>query len=179
MVMLPNSFISGVYQVALVVHDVEETMKSYTQQIGIGPWRVALLEPPRLTDTRVRGESVEYSFKYAVAWTGDTMWEIIEPVDGPSIYKEFLNDHGEGIHHILVQHEGLDFDTALEQFGKRGCPPAMEGRIGDIRFAYLESEGPLKTTLEIVDRPPGAAPVTPDYWYPAEQSDSGSLRQTT
>jgi hypothetical protein len=41
MIMLPNSFISGVYQVALVVHDVEETMKSYTNQFGIGPgeWR--------------------------------------------------------------------------------------------------------------------------------------------
>ncbi len=170
--MLPNGFISGVQQVALVVRDVEATIESYTKQAGIGPWRVALLEPPRLTAMRVRGESVEYSFKYAVAWTGDTMWEIIEPVDGPSIYKEFLNDHGEGVHHILVQHEGLDFDTALEQFGKRGCPPAMEGRIGDIRFAYLESEGPLKTTLEIIDRPPGAQPVTPDYWYPAKPEET-------
>jgi len=171
MTMLPNSLISGVHQVALVVRDVEATMRWYADEIGIGPWRVALLEPPRLTDMRVRGEPVEYSFKYAVAWTGDTMWEIIEPVDGPSIYKEFINDHGEGVHHILVKHDGLDFDTALEQFADRGCTPAMEGRIGDIRFAYLESEGPLKTTLEIIDRPPDAEPLTPDYWYPAEPTD--------
>ena len=171
MTMLQNSLVSGVFQVALVVRDVETTMKWYADEIGIGPWRVALLAPPRLTDMRVRGEPVEYSFTDAVAGTGNTMWEIIEPVDGPSIYKEFLEDHGEGGHHILVQHEGLDFDTALEQFGNRGCAPTMEGRIGDIRFAYLESEGPLKTTLEIIDRPPDAEPITPDYWYPAEPTD--------
>ena len=169
---MQNSLITGVYQGALVVRDVEATMKWYTDQLGIGPWRVALLEPPRLTDMRNRGESVDYSFKYAVAWTGETMWEIIEPVDGPSIYKEFLDEHGEGVHHILVQHEGVDFETALESFGRRDCPPAMEGRIGNIRFAYLESDGPLKTTLEIIDRPPDAEPITPDYWYPAEPADA-------
>ena len=63
MTILQNSLISGVFQVALVVRDVETTMKWYADEIGIGPWRVALLAPPRLTDMRVHGEPVEYSFK--------------------------------------------------------------------------------------------------------------------
>ena len=116
---------------------------------------------------RIRGEPIAYSMKLAVAWTGSTMWELIEPLDGPSIYKEFLDEHGEGVHHVLVQHEGLDFDDALARFGERGFPPLMEGRMGEIRFAYVESDGPLKTTLEIVHRPPGHTRLEPDYWYPA------------
>ena len=42
----------------------------------------------------------------------------------------------------------------------------MEGRFGEVQFAYVETEGPLKTVLEIVHRPPGFVRPEPDYWYP-------------
>ncbi len=165
--MSPSGFISEVVQVALVVHDLEATMEEYTKRLDMGPWRVILAEPPRLTEMRIRGEPAEYSMKIAVTWTGTTMWELIEPMDGPSIYKEFLDEHGEGLHHVLTLHEGLDFDAALARFTERGCPPLMEGRLDAIRFAYVETDGPLKTTIELMDRPAGVPPVAPDYWYPA------------
>ena len=138
--MLPNAFVTDVQQVALIVRDLDATIEEYADRLGIGPWRVINCEPPRLTDMRVRGESVPYSMKLAVARTGNTMWEIIEPVDGPSIYQEFLDERGEGLHHLIVEHDGLD---------------------------YVETEGPLKTTFEIVHRPKGRKPTAPDYWYPA------------
>jgi methylmalonyl-CoA/ethylmalonyl-CoA epimerase len=162
---LDNTFITGVQQVALVVRDLDQALEEYTN-LGIGPWWVSLYGPPRLTDMRIRGEAIPYSMKLAIAWTGGTMWELIEPVDGPSIYKEFLASHGEGLHHILVEHTGLDFDAALATLTKRGCLPLMEGRFGEVRFAYVETPGALKTVLEIVHRPPGFVRPAPDYWYP-------------
>jgi hypothetical protein len=42
----------------------------------------------------------------------------------------------------------------------------MEGRLGEVHYAYLDTEGPLKTVLEIVDRPEGYVRPAPDYWYP-------------
>ncbi len=89
------------------------------------------------------------------------------PVDGPSIYREFLDAHGEGLHHLQVLHECMDFDTAIASFSERGCLPLMEGRMGESRFAYLQTEGPLKTVLEIVKRPLDYVRPDPDYWYPA------------
>ena len=102
-----------------------------------------------------------------MAKTGNTLWELIEPVDGPSVYKEFLAEHGEGLHHVLVDHRGLDFEEAIATFTERGCPPLMEGRMGEVRFAYLDAEGPLKTVMEVVYRPPDFVRPAPDYWYPA------------
>ena len=163
---LENAFISGVQQVALVVRDIDQTLEEYTSRLGIGPWWVRLYGPPGMTDMRIRGEDIPYSMKLAIAWTGNTMWELIEPVDGPSIYKEFLESHGEGMHHVLVEHDGLDFDTAIATFTERGCPPLMEGKIGGVQFAYVETAGPLKTVLEIVRRSPGFVRPAPDYWYP-------------
>lgn len=163
---LSHAFISGVHQVALVVRDIDKALEEYTNRMGIGPWWVSLYGPPKLTDMRIRGEEIPYSMKLAIAWTGSTMWELIQPVDGPSIYKEFLDAHGEGLHHLLVRHDNMDFDTAMATFTERGCPPLMEGRVGETQFAYLQTEGPLKTVLEIVKRPPGYVRPDPDYWYP-------------
>jgi hypothetical protein len=163
---LDNELISGVQQVALVVRDLDATMAEYTERLGIGPWWVTLYGPPRLTGMRIRGAAIPYAMKLAIAWTGDTMWELIQPVDGPSIYEEFLTANGEGLHHVLVEHRGMDFDAAIAAFAARGCPPLMEGRFGEVRFAYLDTEGPLKTVLEIVHRPEGFVRPEPDYWYP-------------
>ena len=167
---LAHGFVSEVFQVALVVRDLKATMAEYVDRMGIGPWRVMHFGPPRMTEMRLRGEPTSFSMDIAIAFTGDTMWELIEPVDGPSIYKEFLDEHGEGLHHVLVRHEGLDFDAAVARFGQAGCPPLMEGRLGEIRFAYVETEGPLKTTIELMDRPRDASPIEPDYWYPERES---------
>jgi len=163
---LDNELISGVQQVALVVHDLDRTMAQYTERLGIGPWWVSLYAPPRLTEMRIRGEEVPYSMKLAITWTGNTMWELIQPVDGSSIYREFLEANGEGLHHVLVEHRGTDFESAISAFSARGCPPLMEGRFGEVRFAYMDTEGPLKTVLEIVHRPEGYIRPDPDYWYP-------------
>ena len=121
---------------------------------------------------RIRGESIPYSFKAAMAKTGNTLWELIEPVDGPSIYKEFLDAHGEGLHHVLVEHDTLDFEQAIQKFTERGCPVLMEGRMGEVRFAYLSTEGPLKTVMEVVYRPPNFGRPAPDYWYPTQPSSN-------
>ena len=161
-----NGLVSGIQQVALVVRDLDLTMAKYSEQLGIGPWWVTLYGPPRLTEMRIRGVEVPYSMKLAIAWTGDTMWELIQPVDGPSIYKEFLAANGEGLHHVLVEHRGTEFEAAIAAFSARGCPPLMEGRFGEVRFAYMDTEGPLKTVLEIVERPEGFVRPDPDYWYP-------------
>ena len=163
---LDKALVSGVKQVALVVRDLDSTMVEYTKRLGIGPWWVTLYGPPRLTEMRIRGVEIAYSMKLAIAWTGETMWELIQPVDGPSIYKEFLEANGEGFHHVLVEHCGTEFDAAIAAFSERGCPPLMEGRFGEVRFAYIDTEDPLKTVLEIVDRPEGFVRPEPDYWYP-------------
>ena len=163
---LDGGLVTGVRQIALVVRDLDSTMSEYTKRLGIGPWWVSLYGPPRLTEMRVRGVEVAYSMKLAIAWTGETMWELIQPVDGPSIYKEFLDVKGEGFHHVIVEHCGIEFDAAIAAFSGRGCPPLMEGQLGEVRFAYIDSEGPLKTVLEIVDRPKGFVRPEPDYWYP-------------
>ena len=46
----------------------------------------------------------------------------------------------------------------------------MEGNFVGSRFAYFDSEGPLRTIIEIRYAPPGFVRPEPDYWYPEKSA---------
>ena len=92
--------VGEIAQVALVVHDLQQTMETYWKVLGIGPWSIYAYAPPTLRETMVRGKPVEYSMRLAIAQVGALQVELIQPLEGPSIYKEFLAERGAGLHHI-------------------------------------------------------------------------------
>lgn len=159
--MLP--LVTGVKQVCVVVEDLDTTIRSYCETCGIGPWAVWT---PSLTNMRVRGVETPYSMKLAMAWTDGFMWEVVQPLDGPSIYREHLDRHGEGMHHVLVQTGNHSYDDLLAAASARGCPPLMEGNWNGTEFAYLDTEAPLRMVLEVFRRPANYARPAPDYVYP-------------
>ena len=153
-------------QIAVVVNDLQRTMEQYTQLLGWGPWNVYRHEPPRLHDTVVRGEDVEYTMLGAETHVGDMGFELLQPLEGPSIYKEWLERHGEGLHHVAVMLHDFDESTELKRkFGEIGAEVLMGGRIGEtIEYFYLDTEPSLKIVLESGSG--HAIDLVPDYVYP-------------
>ena len=87
---LPNSLFPQTQQVCVVTHDLDACIRGFADRLGIGPWWVNCYEAPLLVNARLRGEPVECSFLLGLAWTGALNWEVIQPLAGPSIYKEYL-----------------------------------------------------------------------------------------
>lgn len=164
--MIAQPLFTGVDQVGLVVHRLQPWLDRYVN-LGIGPWWIGTYEPPALTETRVRGVDVHYSMRLALAWVGDTQWELIEPLEGPSIYKEFLKDKGEGFHHIQMSKKNASYASFAERMTKSGCPPVMEGRFGGSKFAYFDTTELLGLMVEVRDAPADYVRPDPDYWYPS------------
>lgn len=164
----PKGLVKSIEQVCVVVNDLDRTIEDYVERAGIGPWAVYDYTQPDLTNTKVRGKRVDYGMRLALAWTGTFMWEVIEPLHGPSIYREFLDNKGEGMHHVLVQHTCASMADAIAEFERRGCIAAMEGSYKGTNFAYIETDGPLKMALELVERPnyPGYRRPDPARWFP-------------
>lgn len=164
----PKGLVNGIEQVCVVVNDLDKTIENFVEKAGIGPWAVYTYAPPDLTNMKVRGKEVAYGMRLALAWTGSFMWEVIQPLEGPSIYREFLDRYGEGMHHVLVRHTCPSMADAIAEFERRGCPPCMEGSYKGTNFAYVETDGPLKMILELVERPtyPGYRRPDPERWYP-------------
>ncbi len=137
-------------QIAIVVRDIDDALEKYHRVLGWGPWNVYEHKPPALHDTRLRGEPTEFTMIGAETHVGPIVVELLQPGEGPSIYKEWLDEHGEGLHHIAVMRPSpVESDATREHFAGVGADILMEGRIGEtIQFYYLDTEPLLKVIFE-------------------------------
>jgi methylmalonyl-CoA/ethylmalonyl-CoA epimerase len=140
----------AITQIGVVVRDIREALRRYHETLGWGPWNVYELTPPRHHHTTLRGEPVDYSMIIAETHAaGPVDFELIQPLDGPSIYKEWLDEHGEGVHHVACMRKGVDAQQLLADFEAQGIRRLMGGRIEDtIEYFYLDTEQRLKVILE-------------------------------
>ena len=172
---LPNSMFGETAQVCIVTRDLDALLRTYVEDFGIGPWWVQEYKAPELTDTTFRGRPGTFSMRLALAWTGRLNWELIQPLDGPSIYHEFLDTRGEGMQHVGVtlKDMGMDWDACYAAFRARGMEPIQEGRWGGVRFCYFDTEGPARIVFEVIDRPEGWERPAPLFWYPEPSAAGG------
>jgi len=153
-------------QIAVVCQDLQKTMEQYSKLLGWGPWNVYRHEPPRLHDTELHGKPTEYTMLGAETHVGDMGFELLQPLAGPSLYREWLERHGEGLHHVAVMLHDFDESSELKKkFAEVGASVLMGGRIGEtIEFYYLDTEPSLKIILESGSG--HAIDLVPDYVYP-------------
>lgn len=153
-----------VSQVAFVVEDIEDGMDRFGALLGVGPWQLYRFEPPALHDTTFRGEDHDYSMILALAMVGDTMIELIEPLEGPSLYTEHLEEHGEGLHHVAC-FTFEDPPAVVEAFEENGMPVVQSGVFEETPYWYFETRdelnGVIFETADNVDALPD-----PDRTYP-------------
>jgi len=150
-------------QVAVVVKDLQKAMENYWKTLGIGPWSVYTFAPPTLREPRVRGKPVHYSMRLALTKVGSVELELIEPLEGPSIYKEFLAKKGQGLHHLGFVVD--DLDGALAAFRNMGIDILMSGKWGDVsEYYYMDTEPILGIIYEIIRRKRARLP--PEAVYP-------------
>src|SRR3979490_1920251 len=89
-------------QIAIVVRDIDEALERYNRALGWGPWNVYEHKPPALHHTFLHGKPTEFTMIGAETHVGPIVVELLQPEHGPSIYKEWLDAPGEGLHHIAV-----------------------------------------------------------------------------
>ena len=156
----------AITQVAAVVKDLRKSLEVYHKALGWGPWNVYEHKPPMLHDTHLHGKPVEYTMLGAECHAGPVVFELLQPLEGPSIYKEWLEERGEGLHHVACMrptHE--EADDLRGHFSDLGAEVLMGGRIGEtIQFYYLDTEPLLKVIIESGSG--HAVDLKPSWVYP-------------
>jgi methylmalonyl-CoA/ethylmalonyl-CoA epimerase len=139
-------------QVAIVVRDLEARMRTFHRAFGWGPWRVYDFRQLPHHDTHVHGRPVDYSMRTAVTRVGGVDLELVEPLDGPSQYREFLDRHGEGLHHIMCQDGDGGTSRVSAALAELDLPVVMGGSVGSgLRYAYHDGGDELKVLIETMD----------------------------
>ncbi|NJC98621.1 MAG: hypothetical protein FIB03_20195 [Anaerolineae bacterium] len=166
---LPLPFLkNGIAQIAILVDDLEKAVENYWFLCGIGPWHIYTYAKPLVKEMSYHGHPAEYEMRIALSQIGSMRIELIEAKEGNSIYKDFIEEHGYGVHHLGILVE--DMDNALAQARSAGFNIIQDGSgfglDGDGHYAYLETERPLGVTLELIQRP--RARVRPEKIYPQD-----------
>lgn len=148
--------IDHIDQVCVVTPDLRRSMERHRTMLGLAPWRILPFGPNTVRELNYRGKPAQYRVLAAFAQLGGLQYELIQPLQGPSIYHEFLDHHGgEGLHHFGVRVPNLN--EALTEAWSAGFEEIQGGRgigiDGDGGFAYLDTEDPLGITYELIEVP--------------------------
>lgn len=141
-------------QIGVVVRDLENACRRYSTLWQCGPWRVFTYSPAILSLQRYRGAPSLFAVRIALNATSPQL-ELLQPLEGPSVYHEWLERRGEGMHHLAVYVE--DADEAIASFAAVGYAVVQEGRgfgaDGDGAFVYFDTEHEFGYLLEVVQPP--------------------------
>lgn len=136
-------------QIAWVTRDLEATEKTLTMLLGAKKW----IRMPGVhfgpDSCTYRGKPADFIADISLSYAGDTQLELIAPVQGDSIYTEFLDRSGPGLHHICIESDNLERALAQRnaEVVQRGVMP------GGMEFAYVSVEGAGVPYIEIAHIP--------------------------
>ena len=130
-------FDSGmVFQIGIVVKDIEKTIKFYEEVFGIGPFE---RKEVHFSDATYYGETCGYRGKRAFAKMGPFSVELIELIEGKTIHEDFLKEKGEGLHHLGFEVKDLKKGMEIARQHGLQITQSYVGKDG-FGFAYVDSD---------------------------------------
>ena len=123
--------------IGIVVKDLEKAMKVYSDGLGLSVKRIE--------------QSEEFQVKIAFLPVGEVLVELIEPI-GPGAIRDYLNKHGEGLHHICYRVANIN--KAMEKVGAKLKMRDQSPRPGGAgsKVAFLDPQSIFNVETELVER---------------------------
>jgi hypothetical protein len=136
-------------QIAEVVADIDKVMKHLYEDFGIGPWDIYEYGPEFVKDSIYRGKPNNQHYKLAVCWVGPIQYELMQPLDGYSIYNEFLekNCNKDGLQHFKRYYK--DCKKVIKELEEKGYNVIQSGKVGEDEFYYLSTDENIGCVIEI------------------------------
>jgi methylmalonyl-CoA/ethylmalonyl-CoA epimerase len=146
--MAAGSAFSEMIQVGVVVKDMEKTIERLTS-LGFGPFQPKVFPPD--AEQWFRGKPMDAKFKIFSTQIGPIEFELIQPVEGKSPHREFLESRGEGIQHIAFAVK--DLDKEVNKLTSKGSKVELKANLPDANVAYMDLDiGGL--VVELIQRKP-------------------------
>jgi hypothetical protein len=80
----------GIWQISVLVEDLDQAVENYWKLFGIGPWRIYTYARPFVKSMTYRGKPAEYKLRLAFSQIGSLQIELMEQVEGETIHAEFI-----------------------------------------------------------------------------------------
>ncbi len=133
-----ESMIKGLDHIAIAVKNIEETLAVYGPILGMKIQRTKVVEQQKV--------------RISILKAGDTKIELLEPLSDESTVAKFLQNRGEGLHHIALEVSNLD--DHLKDLKDKGMTlidekprPGAEAR----KIAFIHPKSTKNVLIELVE----------------------------
>lgn len=129
--------VSGLDQIGVVVRDLDRVKDGMRTVFGIEPRSQS---ENHYAGSLYRGESIDATVGALFYDFFGVELEFLCPDGGENIWQDFLDQRGEGIHHVRFQ--VTDHDAALESMTDQGIEARQIGdsvRGGGVKYAYFDT----------------------------------------
>lgn len=142
---------SQLHHIAIVVRNMNRAIE-YFSSLGIGPFQAY---PPMRDYVKVNVPDKEafYDLSIRQAQIGPVALQLIQPGEGRTIYKDFLDKNGEGVFHLGFVVDDVDKEEA--GLRAQGLKVLSSGRrVDGSGFTYFDTANEAGVVLLIRQNPP-------------------------
>ncbi len=136
-------------QIGIIVRDIDAVSQAYADFLGVEKpdwfWTAGYDK----AKTELYGKPSEARAKLAFFDMGSVQLELIEPDENPSTWREFLDKHGEGVHHIAFVIK--DTDGKIKALEQNDMSLIQKGDYEGGRYAYIDTSRQLKVLIELLE----------------------------
>ena len=142
-------------QIGMVVEDLDATLKYFEEILGIGPFKVVPFPPEDSGDLMMKyhGEDSEFTANFCFCDLGNIEIEVIQPLTGKSIWRDFLDEKGPGLHHIkfsVPRHDEVRKHFAEKNVKISQCGSSVGKNAGKV-WEYYDLEKILGFSIETMN----------------------------
>ncbi|MCD4672643.1 MAG: VOC family protein [Anaerolineaceae bacterium] len=149
-----KKFLKNPDQVGIVVEDLDAFLNALEELVGLDGFEVVDYPPDGIeVGTTYYGKPSDLKMRAAFKNFDSFQLEVVQPGEGESIYKDFLEEKGPGIHHIRFSDVRLD--QISEALSHQGIQEIASGRgvHGDSKWTYFDTSKALQGVILEIRRP--------------------------
>ena len=135
-------------QVGIVVRDREETIKNMRDVFGVEP--AMITKTTADANSTYYGEQADYEADLLFYRFASIELEFVVPIRGKSIWQDFLDEKGDGIHHVLFNVD--NYEEAKAQMASQGISLMQEGAStlqAGAKWGYFDTLSKLPFIIEM------------------------------
>lgn len=137
-------------QVGIIVDDIEKVAEAWSNFLGLDEVPgISIAEGHESRPTVYRGNPSNAKARLAFFQLDNITIELIEPLEGNSTWREFLEENGPGIHHIAFNVDNMN--NSVQLFDEAGIPEVQHGGWGSGEYAYMDGSGSLELIIELLE----------------------------
>ncbi|MFF9813543.1 VOC family protein [Streptomyces sp. NPDC014006] len=144
--MNPNPHLRTLHHICIVAIDLDRAV-AYYESLGVGPW----YDYPKSTaykEFEVPSREASAAMRYKCANLDNVQLQLCKPPELDCPQRRFLDEHGEGVHHLGF--ETPDLTDARAHAGRLGLGVLAPGRRADgSGFCYFDTREGAGVVLEV------------------------------